>query len=73
MKAFTVRRINDSDLNDFIRIRLEALRRHPDAFGASYEDWKQKAEAITFQRRCINNCESFRKITTKHFAHIFRS
>ena len=43
MKAFTVRRINDSDLDDFIRIRLEALRLHPAAFGASYEDWKQKS------------------------------
>lgn len=43
MKAFTVRRINDSDLDDFIRIRLEALRLYPAAFGASYEDWKQKS------------------------------
>ncbi|KYN63150.1 GNAT family N-acetyltransferase [Pantoea agglomerans] len=42
MKAFTVRRINESDLDDFRRVRLEALLLHPDAFGASYEDWSQK-------------------------------
>ncbi len=42
MKAFTVRRIDESDLEDFRRVRLEALRLHPDAFGASYEDWSQK-------------------------------
>ncbi|KJH60890.1 hypothetical protein UF13_08825 [Pantoea agglomerans] len=42
MKAFTVRRINESDLEDFRRVRLEALLLHPDAFGASYEDWSQK-------------------------------
>ncbi|WP_397324381.1 GNAT family N-acetyltransferase [Pantoea agglomerans] len=42
MKAFTVRRINESDLEDFKRVRLEALLLDPDAFGASYEDWIQK-------------------------------
>lgn len=42
MKAFTVRRINESDLDDFRRVRLEALLLHPDAFGASYEDWSHK-------------------------------
>ncbi|MFE0588096.1 hypothetical protein [Pantoea vagans] len=42
MKAFTVRRINESDPEDFRRVRLEALLLHPDAFGASYEDWSQK-------------------------------
>lgn len=42
MKAFTVRRINENDLDDFRRVRLEALLLHPDAFGASYEDWSQK-------------------------------
>jgi hypothetical protein len=42
VKAFTVRRINESDLEDFRRVRLEALLLHPDAFGASYEDWSQK-------------------------------
>lgn len=42
MKKFTVRRINGNDLDDFRRVRLEALLLHPDAFGASYEDWNQK-------------------------------
>lgn len=42
MRAFTVRRINESDLEDFRRVRLEALLLHPDAFGASYEDWSEK-------------------------------
>ncbi|PHM38891.1 GNAT family N-acetyltransferase [Xenorhabdus mauleonii] len=42
MKKFTVRRVNESDLEDFRRVRLEALRLHPEAFGASYEDWNQK-------------------------------
>lgn len=50
MKAFTVRRINDSDLDDFIRIRLEALRLHPDAFSASYEEWKQKSAEFFAER-----------------------
>ena len=42
MKTFTVRRINECDLEDFRRVRLEALLLHPEAFGASYEDWSQK-------------------------------
>ncbi|PWK94309.1 hypothetical protein C7431_11145 [Pantoea allii] len=42
MKAFTVRRINESDLEDFRRVRLEALLLNPGAFGASFEDWSQK-------------------------------
>ena len=55
MKAFTVRRINDSDLDDFIRIRLEALRLHPAAFGASYEDWKQKSAEFFAERLRVEN------------------
>ncbi|MCU5774397.1 GNAT family N-acetyltransferase [Erwiniaceae bacterium BAC15a-03b] len=42
MKAFTVRRIIGNDLDAFRTVRLEALRLHPDAFGASYEDCSQK-------------------------------
>ncbi|HFH2546577.1 TPA: hypothetical protein ACGJN3_003626 [Klebsiella aerogenes] len=38
MEAFTVRRIIESDLDDFRKLRLEALRLHPEAFGASYEE-----------------------------------
>ncbi|MDX7987451.1 GNAT family N-acetyltransferase [Xenorhabdus sp. 12] len=42
VEKFTVRRIDESDLEDFRRVRLEALLLHPEAFGASYEDWNQK-------------------------------
>lgn len=42
MEAFTVRRISESDLDDFRKLRLEALRLHPEAFGASYEECSQK-------------------------------
>ncbi|WP_207132644.1 hypothetical protein, partial [Klebsiella pneumoniae] len=31
MEAFTVRRIIESDLDDFRKLRLEALRLHPEA------------------------------------------
>lgn len=42
MEAFTVRRIIESDLDDFRKLRLEALRLHPEAFGSSYEECCQK-------------------------------
>ncbi|MEN4793321.1 GNAT family N-acetyltransferase [Pantoea agglomerans] len=42
MSAFRVRRLNESDLEDFRRVRLEALYLHPQAFGASYEEWNQR-------------------------------
>ncbi|MBP2171702.1 ribosomal protein S18 acetylase RimI-like enzyme [Erwinia toletana] len=42
MEAFTVRRIIESDLDDFRKLRLEALRLHPEAFGASYGECSQK-------------------------------
>lgn len=42
MEAFTVRRIIESDLDDFRELRLEALRLHPEAFGASYGECSQK-------------------------------
>nr|WP_154324977.1 GNAT family N-acetyltransferase [Pantoea sp. 201603H] len=42
MEAFTVRRITESDLDDFRELRLEALRLHPEAFGASYVECNQK-------------------------------
>lgn len=43
MEAFKVRRIIDSDLDDFRKLRLEALRLHPEAFGASYDECCQKS------------------------------
>lgn len=54
MKAFTVRRINESDLEDFRRVRLEALLLHPDAFGASYEDWSQKPASFFAEKLRTN-------------------
>ena len=42
MEAFTVRRIIESDLDDFRELRLEGLRLHPEAFGASYGECSQK-------------------------------
>ncbi|WP_167493464.1 GNAT family N-acetyltransferase [Pantoea vagans] len=54
MKAFTVRRINESDLEDFRRVRLEALLLHPDAFGASYEDWSQKPASFFTEKLQTN-------------------
>lgn len=42
METFTVRHLVESDLDDFRKLRLEALRLHPDAFGASYEECNQK-------------------------------
>ncbi len=54
MKTFTVRRINESDLEDFRRVRLEALLLHPDAFGASYEDWSQKPEKFFAEKLRTN-------------------
>jgi hypothetical protein len=38
VERFTVRRITESDPGDFRELRLEALRIHPDAFGASYDE-----------------------------------
>jgi len=54
VKAFTVRRINESDLEDFRRVRLEALLLHPDAFGASYEDWSQKSASFFAEKLRTN-------------------
>lgn len=42
MEAFTVRRITESELGDFRELRLEALRLHTEAFGASYTECSQK-------------------------------
>lgn len=43
MEAFKIRRIIESDLDDFRKLRLEALRLHPEAFGASYDECSQKS------------------------------
>jgi ribosomal protein S18 acetylase RimI-like enzyme len=46
MNKFTVRRLDNSDLDDFRRVRLEALGLHPEAFGASFEDERQQPAAF---------------------------
>jgi ribosomal protein S18 acetylase RimI-like enzyme len=38
----TIRLLNESDAEQFHAIRLEALRDHPDAFGASVDDWERR-------------------------------
>ncbi|WJV54900.1 GNAT family N-acetyltransferase [Prodigiosinella aquatilis] len=55
MKEFMIRRIIESDLSNFRRVRLEALRLHPDAFGASYEDWSQKPDHFFADRLRTNH------------------
>ncbi|GAB2936507.1 GNAT family N-acetyltransferase [Hafnia psychrotolerans] len=55
MKTLSVRRLNVNDLDDFRRVRLEALRLHPDAFGASYEDWNKKPTQF-FAERLLGDC-----------------
>ena len=42
MEVFTIRRITENDLDVFRELRLEALRLHPEAFGASYGECNQK-------------------------------
>lgn len=42
MERFTVRRIIENDLGDFRALRHEALRLHPDSFGASYNECSHK-------------------------------
>lgn len=54
MKTFTIRRLNESDMDDFRRVRLEALRLHPEAFGASWEEWSLKPDQF-FAERLRNN------------------
>jgi len=40
-----IRRLERADLADFRRVRLDALRLHPEAFGSSYEEEAQEALA----------------------------
>lgn len=42
MNALTVRCLTEQDCEAFKQVRLEALRLHPEAFGASYEAWSQQ-------------------------------
>ncbi len=42
----TIRRLSEPDAADFRAIRLEALQRHPEAFGATYAD--EAAQSLKF-------------------------
>ena len=52
--AFTIRRLGANEPGLYRNIRLEALRLHPDAFGASYED--ELARPLSFfEQRVTGN------------------
>lgn len=55
MNTCSVRRISNCELDDFRCVRLEALRLHPEAFGASYEDWNQKPTEFFADRLRTDN------------------
>ena len=52
--AFTIRPLRSDDRVLYRDIRLEALRLHPDAFGASYEDERSRPLAF-FEQRLTGN------------------
>ncbi|KMK84915.1 GNAT family N-acetyltransferase [Pectobacterium brasiliense] len=54
MATFVVRHIGNSDIDDFRRVRLEALKFHPEAFGASFEEESQKPETFFAERLRLN-------------------
>ncbi|KGA31880.1 GNAT family N-acetyltransferase [Pectobacterium brasiliense] len=54
MATFVVRHIGNSDIDDFRRVRLEALKLHPEAFGASFEEESQKPETFFAERLRLN-------------------
>ena len=45
-----VRRLGPDDVAAFRRIRLEALREHPESFASTYEDWLRLTEAELAER-----------------------
>ena len=48
--TYTIRTLTVADADDFRRIRLDALRRHPEAFGSAYED-EVKLDRTQFAER----------------------
>ncbi|MBN3135403.1 GNAT family N-acetyltransferase [Pectobacterium punjabense] len=54
MATFVVRHIGNSDIDDFRRVRLEALKLHPEAFGASFEEECQQPETFFAERLRLN-------------------
>ncbi|NLR96106.1 GNAT family N-acetyltransferase [Rhizobium sp. P38BS-XIX] len=55
MSRFNIRRLERSDVAAFRDVRLEGLERHPEAFGASYED-ELAHSASQISDRIANNC-----------------
>jgi len=54
---FTVRRLTNSDAADFRSLRLEGLKRHPDAFGASYDE--EATYGLDFFADRLKQCSIF--------------
>ena len=50
MAPFFVRRLNSSDAEAYRAVRLDGLLKHPEAFGASYEDEAGRPIAVTAER-----------------------
>lgn len=50
MQRFSIRRLERGDAADFRDIRLEGLSRHPEAFGASYEEELEYSETQVAER-----------------------
>ncbi len=52
MDSLNIRALTEDDARDFRRLRLRALREHPDAFGSSYEaERAQPLEAVAGRMR----------------------
>jgi hypothetical protein len=54
MQRFSIRRLDRGDASAFRDIRLEGLSRHPEAFGASYEEELEYSEAQIAERIANN-------------------
>lgn len=46
MKAYTSQRLTERDVAAFRAVRLDGLRRHPDAFGADYDSERHQPDAF---------------------------
>jgi NAD(P)-dependent dehydrogenase (short-subunit alcohol dehydrogenase family) len=49
-EAIVVRELTEADAEEFLALRLRALREHPEAFGSSYEEWRDRAIAEIARR-----------------------
>ncbi len=50
MAPFSIRRLNSSDAEAYREVRLDGLLKHPEAFGASYDDEAGRPLAVTAER-----------------------